>query len=1086
MKRSHLLSHAVGWFIAAALSFLQPFGLIAADTKHDLVADPGGFLAGALDAWTDVFTLGQLQNQAYGYLFPQGLFFLLTEPLPDWIAQRLWWTLVLGVGYSGFLLLLRRLAVGSFPFQILAAGLFALSPRTLTTLTVISSETWPVMLAPWVMLPLLGRLTIRAVALAVLPVAAMGAVNATATLAACVPAGLLLLWRILRRDRGSWLALLTWLLGCLLVSIWWIGPLLVLGRYAAPFTDFIESSYVTTRWLNPLEILRGTTSWSPFVDTERTAGNLLVSEPVFVLATVLVAALGLAGLVSLIRRGMSFAGLWVAMLFLGLLILGMGHGPLSSWWLAFLDGVGAPLRNLHKFDPLVRIPLLVGVAALGSHLPVPSSPAQLWWRKFPGQRHAVAGLVLLIAVVSVAPAWSGRMLPRGAYEQVPQYWAEAAEFLNENAAGTRTLIYPEASFARQEWGWTRDEPAQPLLEVPWAVRDAVPLIDPEAIRGLDGIMAVLEQDPETGSQALRRLGIGAVLVRHDLLGNTSAEEETTVAEDAAAELPGQRHSFGEVDVIILDESADLALTSADPVRVAGGGESLALLDAVFGPGPRELVADNAEIVTDTPMLTVRNYGTLQSPVSAPLASLAEGADVRNTVKDYPSAGPLTRVEEHGGQVVASSSAADATSFGGADPSRSMTAAVDGDPDTAWYPTPGVAEGQWLELRGHFPDPVLEVTATADTTLAINSGEASVRVEVAAGEPAEVVVPGGATDQVRVTLTAAAGIAEIGLAGHDIERVVTVPDTSPAANHFLFQQLFVDTGVIIREFTAPRDMTVELQVPGDEPVLLDDTEYTDGDSVELTEGTHRLRTDAAWVSLKEPDFEPSPAFSDTDGTVLAAAEERLLLTGRSANPGLQASLGQVMLEPVVKDAGTQAFVIPAGAAGTVEFNHAGNPPYRASLFLGGAIGLLTALGCLLLGVLPGRRRTVTPKEPAPRVAFGPVARWLGVAVGVAALGLVIGWPVVPLAVMAWAILRFTTIPAWLLAGGPVLIAGTWLSRAPWPNASYAGDEPIVAWVCGLGVVTLLFAAAELPGLGTRRADEIPATGPLPTGKTEETA
>lgn len=103
------MPHLVGWILAALFSFLQPWGLIAADTKHDLVANPRQFLGGALHAWSDTFPLGQVQNQAYGYLFPHGLFFLITDPLPDWVAQRLWWTIVLGVGYSGTLILLRRL-----------------------------------------------------------------------------------------------------------------------------------------------------------------------------------------------------------------------------------------------------------------------------------------------------------------------------------------------------------------------------------------------------------------------------------------------------------------------------------------------------------------------------------------------------------------------------------------------------------------------------------------------------------------------------------------------------------------------------------------------------------------------------------------------------------------------------------------------------------------------------------------------------------------------------------------------------------------------------------------------------------------
>ena len=143
-------------------------------------------------------------------------------------------------------------------------------------------------LVPWTLVPLVQRRP--QVAPAVVAVACMGAVNATATIAACLPAFVLLV--ALRRFREA----ARFTLGAVLVSAWWIGPLLVLGMYSPPFTDFIESARVTTAWLNPVEILRGTTSWTPFVDTERAAGHLLVAEPVFIIATCLIAAFGLAGL----------------------------------------------------------------------------------------------------------------------------------------------------------------------------------------------------------------------------------------------------------------------------------------------------------------------------------------------------------------------------------------------------------------------------------------------------------------------------------------------------------------------------------------------------------------------------------------------------------------------------------------------------------------------------------------------------------------------------------------------------------------------------------------------------------------------
>lgn len=1030
------MPHLLGWVLLGLLSFLQSPGLVAADTKHDLTVDPAGFLAQATHAWTDTFTLGQLQNQAYGYLFPHGAFFVLTDPVPDWIAQRLWWWLVTGVGFSGFLLLVDRLHIGSLPFRVLAALLFALSPRTLTTLTAISSETWPVMLAPWVLLPFMGCLGWRAVAAATLPVVLMGAVNATATIAACLPAGVVIVWRVLRRDGRSVGTLLGWLAGCLLVSLWWIGPLLVLGRYSAPFTDFIESSYVTTRWLNLIEILRGTTSWAPFVDTERQAGHLLVSSPTLVLATTAVAALGLWGLAlhtTVHRR------LWVGMLLCGVLILGAAQGPLGPQWLLLLDGPLAPFRNLHKFDPLVRIPLLLGVAGLGGPLRVPGS-----WRAVlePGRREAAAALVIVIGVASLAPAWSGRLLPRGAYEYVPAYWQEATNLLNAQAAGTRTLIIPEASFARQSWGWTRDEPAQPLLEVPWAVRDAVPLIDPEAIRGLDGVLAVLHHDPAAGADVLRRLGIGAVLHRGDL--------DTGVAEIDVEQLAGATgatvHRFGAEDqlaVVIFEPTADLVVTGEQPVRVAGGGESLAVLDMIHGPGPRLLVDEDAEVVTDTPALTVRHYGTLDGAVSAPLADLAEGPGPYNAVSDYPSAGPFTRVESHGGTVSASSSAADAGSFGGADPARSVTAAVDGEPETAWWPTRGPSAGQWLELRPErvLQDPVVTVAATADTTVNLEG-----RFLEIGAQPRTVQLRGD-FERLRITLTEAqpVGLTEVRVAGHPLERVVTVPDTSPEVRQFLFQRLTLDTGHIIRDFSAPRPMRVLVDAPADAEILLDGVLHAPGEVLDLAPGVHRLSTAAEWVTLTEEDFDPSAAWEPTGRDIAPADGDRLLITGRSANPGLRAQLGGQELEPVIVDAATQAFRIPAGAHGRVEFHFAGDPAYRGLLFGGGVLALLTVLACLVLLLRTRARQQALPdKERGTGLLL----------LGAAAAGLLAGWPGLLAAGVSVLVLRWTVIPAGLLAFTLLSVAGAWLARGPWPVGDYAGDSTALALLLVAALTSLL--------------------------------
>ena len=1057
---------------------VQPWGLTAADTKHDLVANPARFLAGALHAYTDTFTLGQLQNQAYGYLFPQGLFFLLADPLPDWIAQRAWWFLVLAVGFLGFFRVVRTvLPTASGYAALMGSLLYALSPRTLTTLGAISSETWPVMLAPWVLLPFLrpGRLCWRDAAPAVVAVACMGAVNATATLAACLPAGVILLWR--RAGKTG----LVWLAGCAAVSAWWITPLLILGRYAPPFTEFIESAGVTTRWLNLAEILRGTTSWAPFVDTERVAGNELATEPVFVLVTVAVAALGLMGLARLPRE-------WAFMLLVGVAVLGT-H---AAWYLDALDGPLAALRNVHKFDPLVRIPLVLGVAAIAARVRLPRSMDL-------GRREAAGLLVCLMVMGATAPAWAGRLLPKGAYEEVPAYWHEAASFMN--SLDTRVLIYPPASFARQDWGWTRDEPVQPLLDVPWAVRDAVPLIPPEAIRGMDGAMAQIERDPATAPVVLQRLGIGAVTVRHDLISGSSTH------------IPGEVHTFGEVDVVVFDPDLSMNLAPANPPRVAGGGESLALLS-----GPHELVSSDADIVTDTPALRDRNYGTLSGPVSAPLAP-DDPSTVRNRLRDYPSAGPLTQVVEHDGRVTASSSAADASAFGGANPAHSLTAAVDGENSTAWWPAPG--DSGWLELHSDstWASPTLRLMTTGTTEVTIHNGDSKVTVTMEAYRARDIRVPGAKASTIRIEPQRRTGIAEASIVDQPTpRRLVTVPDTSPDAEQFLFQQ--DNEHILIRSFTSPRDMTV--QVSGEKTVLIDGSPHAPNTTLNLPAGQHLLRTTGDWAALTdtasslpaplpvtsdrpsasaESSAAPSAASGADHGyTPLASGEtiepadhDRLLITGRAFNEGLRGELRStpgsaqdsapgstsasssepLALEPRSIDADTQAFLVPAGASGTFHMSFAADRAYRVGLGLGGALAALTTALCLLIMARGPRSQATTPASSATYAAHdsaatGPVAdaalpasqtasparfahsslsaRVLLALLIAATMALVAGLPGVAAAAAAWAITRWTTLRSDYLAGALTLAAGAMLARAPWPTDGYAGDSLLVQLLC----------------------------------------
>ena len=143
MGQPRCLAPPAGW-----VRFLQQPGRTTFDTKFDLTADPGAFLDRALHLWNPS-PFGALQNQAYGYLFPQGPFFLGADVLsvPDWVAQRLWSALLLVAAYEGTRRVGRALGIPAWAAGLGGLG-YALAPRLLGAVGVLSGEVLPTARAP--------------------------------------------------------------------------------------------------------------------------------------------------------------------------------------------------------------------------------------------------------------------------------------------------------------------------------------------------------------------------------------------------------------------------------------------------------------------------------------------------------------------------------------------------------------------------------------------------------------------------------------------------------------------------------------------------------------------------------------------------------------------------------------------------------------------------------------------------------------------------------------------------------------------------------------------------------------------------
>ena len=815
-RLAHRLRLVGACVVLAALAFIQDPGRVAADTKLDLGVDPAGFLARALDLWEPLGFFGQLQNQAYGYLFPVGPFFVIGDfsGLPAWVVQRLWWSALLIAAFLGVVRLARYLGVSSPTARIVAGLAFALAPRMVTEISVVSVEVLPFAIAPWVVIPLAatseGRWGLRrGAALSGVAVLFASGVNAVATVAV-LPLGA---WWILTRFRGrSRLAIGGWwLLSVALACLWWAIPLMLLGRYSPPFLDWIESSSVTTLVTTPDTVLRGTSHWVAYVtDTGGPAwpgGFQLVAMPALILVTGTVAALGLAGLA---LRSTRYRPFLIGCLLMGVVLVSLGHvgdvsGLVAEPMRALLDGPLAPLRNTHKFDPLIRLPLALGMGYLAQRMLLAGRD----WQR----RVGVSALIALIAL-GAWPMLTGVLTRDRSYESIPAYWTQVAEWLADADPAGKALIVPGSSFGIYSWGRTQDEPLQPLATTPWAVRDAVPLSSAGNIRWLDAVQERL--DSGRGSpglaDALARAGVRYVVLRNDIDARRSEAPRATLLRQALFRSGGLTPVVGfgpaltpyrtettvvdnglqdttaaveiwQVDSPYAAADSRVWLRDADQVlETSGAAESVIdLSDAgVLGSRAVVIAGDEGPLagvtgvqiergVTDGYLRTEVGVGRSRDNRSEVLTAEQDFRQERR-VHDFYPVDPTDRqavAEFRGGSASASSSGSDPTALRARDPAAAPWAAIDGDPLTAWVSgdlEPGV--GQWWQVESdeEFTASRIGVrlvvggvagTAPAEVLVTTDAGQLAVPVQPTDARQ-YLPVPLGPTRHLRLTLTAVVG------------------------------------------------------------------------------------------------------------------------------------------------------------------------------------------------------------------------------------------------------------------------------------------------------------------------------------------
>ncbi|MBL0748195.1 alpha-(1-_3)-arabinofuranosyltransferase domain-containing protein [Nocardioides baculatus] len=804
-------------------SLVQQVGRTTLDTRVELAERPTSFLAGGFSLWHGTTNFGELLNQAYGYLWPQGPFFVLVElsGMPTWLGQRLWCAVVLLVAYEGARRCARALGFDSGPAS-LAGLVYTFSPRLLGTVGVISAETLPGAVLPWVVLPILlcarGALgPVRAAVLSGAAVVCMGGVNAVEVIGSLPMPLLIAVWATWRRLVP--LRFLVWWSGAMaLACTWWLLPLLTLGRFSPPFYEYVESASNTTGVIGWSEALRGASHWVAFITTGGRgwwpAAHAYVVEPALILVAAVVTAIGLLGLV---RYRDTMRVPLVAGLGIGLAALTIAHGgwegsPLSGFFLDALEGPLQVFRNVHKVDPTVRFAVAMGFASA-----VAEASVLVARRRLPVLRPAlVQGLAGILVLVLGQPFLVNDARTPG-WDEVPEAWQQAYDFLEQRQDGTTTLVVPGSGFALQQWGWTYDEPMHALGEgVRWTTRSQVPIIPGQSIRVLSAIDRLVSQG-EAGralGPQLARAGVGYVLVRRDLTrGFTDSPPPAGAAQSLATAGFQEVATFGEfadggreIEIYAVPDRVPRirSTPTSDVQTVAGAPEAwLSLLDTGLVDPDVSTVnlgepgwSDDATLVTDTNQRRERAFGRVEEPLSTVLEA-DEPYRLQRSVPDYPvtpgSAQVVARFED-GVEVRASSSQGYADAYGSVVPQAGPAAAFDGDPDTRWVSSlAGKAREQWLRVRFPSPRAVRQVSVLPVMDDAAMAPIRRLQVRTSAETTSLPTNPTGArvtaslsgerVDWVEVRVTAASTLAErnqlaitdITIDGRSLQRVLVLPE-----------------------------------------------------------------------------------------------------------------------------------------------------------------------------------------------------------------------------------------------------------------------------------------------------------------------
>ncbi len=481
--------------------------------------DPIRLAERAWNIWNPYLDMGEVSYRTSGYWIPFDSFFAFGNitQVPVWLTERFYIAMLLIVALWGLVRLADALAIGRPVFRLLAGLGYALAPMAISRVGTNSVFVMGLVLLPWILIPLVSGSqtgsTRRSAMRSGIAIALMGGANAAVTLGVLLVPALYLL----TRTRGPRRTSLTrwWLLAVLLAIFWWSVGLYIFSRFGADLFKYTESSQATTSTTPIFEVLRGTADWvsrNRLGGISLPAGWTIVFRSIPIIGTTLIIAIGLAGLS---RKDLPERKFLLITFFLGVVLVGGGFGgllgnPLADTYQSLLNGSLKAFRNIIKFQPLITLPLALGLAHALTRL------SDLRLLRKSSIRLLIPTAAIVLIAVGALPLFQNQLFKSG-FSEIPEAWEQARAYVSKNIHG-RVLIEPSIPEANYDWGFTQQNPLGWGTDTPSATRSQAPLGGVNNIEYLDAVEIAIGNGGNANLvNYLRRGGYSAILVSNDTL-----------------------------------------------------------------------------------------------------------------------------------------------------------------------------------------------------------------------------------------------------------------------------------------------------------------------------------------------------------------------------------------------------------------------------------------------------------------------------------------------------------------------------------------------------------------------------------------